>query len=824
MLALLLALLLPPPTVTAAPAESVVIDGVLDEAAWAGAEPASGFVQFEPTEGVPASNATTVRVLRTPTGLVIGARMDGTQIRTPLSRRDDGGEADQFVVAIDSYDDDRTAYLFGVTAAGVQFDGIVEGNDDDDSWDAVWTSSVRVDATGWTAELSIPYSQLRFSGTSRSWGINFQRVSPATGEESFWAPITRAEASGGLVRLFGQLDGVDGLTPRPVLQVVPYTLTGASRRESETVPGTAATGFEGNLGADLKLGLGSAMILDATVNPDFGQVEADPAELNLGTFETIFQERRPFFTEGTQIFDLTVGGGRDGALLYTRRIGGASPIIAATKLTGRTPGGLSFGALAAATGDDFAPSRTYAAARVKQEFAGQSYIGAGLTAYAAQSDPADGVPSARSLAAAGDWGLRFADERWIFEGSAAGTARSEDGGDGAVGAALYTGLDRTQGYFLPGFGLRLYSDDFRLNDVGRFRQTDVAQLRGGARQLWNQGEPVGPFRRINSGGFVTQTWTLSDGASQGLSVFTFNNAEFQGFQEIGLNVRAGGLGGVNVRETRGLGPVRNLRELGVNLSYESDSRQRVRFEVGVEGGVEEGGGREVGVGGEVEWTASDRVALSLGGGVSSGDGRRAWASNESFFATDAGLFVGAIAGEPGGFADTDLVALDADPAVLAGLVPSTDPLQVSGQAFYAPVFGARDTRQVDLTARAQVIFGPGVSLQLYGQVFAARGQYRDFSLLAAEDDLRPLLAFPKRLDFSLASFTGNAVFRWEYRPGSTLFVVWSQGREDSLFEETLRQGAGPSPFETGSVRQLGDTFDAFPDDVVLVKLNYLLMR
>ena len=822
MLALLLALLLPPPTVTAARAESVVIDGVLDEAGWADASPATGFVQYEPTEGVPAANATSVRVLRTPNGIVIGARMEGTRIRTPLSRRDDGGEADQFIVAIDSYDDGRTAYFFGLTAAGVQFDGLIEGNDDDDSWDAVWASSVRVDATGWTAEMSIPYSQLRFSGTSQSWGINFQRVSPATGEESYWAPITRAESSGGLVRLFGRLDGIAGLTPRPVLQVVPYTLTGGSRRESATAPGTATTGFEGNLGADLKVGLGSAVILDATVNPDFGQVEADPAQLNLGTFETIFEERRPFFTEGTQIFDLRVGNG-DGALLYTRRIGGASPIIAATKLTGRTPGGLSFGALAAATGDDFDPSRTYASARVKQEFAGQSYVGAGLTGFAAQDNLAAGAPSIRSLAAAGDWGYRFADDSWIFEGSAASTARSE-GGDDAYGSALYIGLDRIQGYFLPGFGLRLYTRDFRLNDVGRFRQTDIAQLRGGGRQLWNQGEPVGPFRRVSSGGFLNQTWTLSDGASQGLSVSASSGVELQGFQEIDLNVNASSLGGVDVRETRGLGPVRNLAEVGVDLSFESDSRRRVQFAVGVGAGVQEGGGRDVGFETEVDWTASDRVSFSLGAGLSAANDQRAWAANESFFATDAGLFVGAFADRPGAFTADDLVPLDAEPGLFDGLVTTSDELLVDGAAFYAPLFGSRDTREVDLTARTQLIFGPGLSLQLYGQVFAARGQYRDFSLMAGEDDLRPLSAFPKRRDFSLASFTGNAVFRWEYRPGSTLFVVWSQGREDSLFEETLRQGADASPYDTGSFRQLGDTFDAFPDDVVLVKLTYLIMR
>ena len=820
----LLALSTPPRTVTAAPAGEVAIDGVLDEDAWAAAEVATDFVQFEPTEGAPASERTEVRVLRGADALVIGARMwarDPSQIRTTLSRRDDDGDADAFLVSLDSYDDGRTAYQFGVTAAGVQFDAILEGRRDDESWDAVWASAARVDAQGWTAEIRIPYSQLRFSEASPSWGVQFLRVIPSQGEESYWAPVTRAETGGGLVRLFGRLDGLGGIAPRSVLQVRPYTLAGGSRAEDPDRPGRGVAEPEGNLGADLKLGLGPSLILDATVNPDFGQVEADPAELNLGTFETVFQERRPFFVEGTQIFDLTIGGG-DGSLLYSRRIGGASPIIAATKLTGRTASGLSFGALGSATGRRFDPTRFYLATRLKQELPGQSYVGAGLTAFGARADDDRGLASARSVAAAGDWGLRFAGGSWLFEGTAAAALRAS-GDDTRLGAATYVGLDKIAGYVEPGFGLRLYSADFRLNDVGRFRQTDVAQARAGTRVLWNEGQPVGPFRRVRSGVFGTQTWTLSDQASQGFQAFASTSVETRSFQEFDLSVRVSDLGGVNVRETRGLGPVRNVPFLYVDLDAESDSRRRLRLAGSVGAGVEEGGGQTVNLGAAASWAVSDRFSLDVDAEVGSGTGRRAWAANESVFVRDGGLSIGASAGAPEAFTEADLVGLGSDVGLLDGVAPYA-PAGLLGTPYYLALFGARDTREVDVTTRAQVIFGPSLSLQLYGQLFAARGRYRDFSILAGPDDLRPVDGFPKRRDFSVASFTANAVLRWEYRPGSTLFVVWSQGREDDRFEETLLDGAGPSPFDVGTGRQLFDTFDAFPEDVVLVKLSYLLMR
>ena len=815
------------PTVTAAPAGAgLQIDGVLDEAAWEAAEPATDFVQFEPTEGAPASERTEVRVLRAADGLVVGARMfasDPAQIRRTLSRRDDTGGADAFVVALDSYDDDRTAYVFGVTAAGVRFDGILEGDDEDRSWDAVWSSAVRVGPDGWTAELRIPYSQLRYNEASTSWGVNFQRVIPAAGEESFWSPVTRTEAEAGLVQLFGTLDGVAGLAPRPVLQAIPYTLARGAQTESDEAPGTGTASLGGNVGADLKLGLGSNVILDATVNPDFGQVDADPAQLNLSTFEVAFSERRPFFLEGTQIFDLRVGG-RDGSLLYTRRVGGVSPIIAAAKLTGRTEGGLSFGALGSATGGNFNPGRFYGAGRLKQELPGRSYVGGGLSAFGTRT--AAGEDRALSVAAAADWALRTGG--WVFEGSAVGSARdSDDGRD--LGGAVYLGFDREQGYFTPGFGLRAYSEGLRLNDVGLFRQTDLLSARAGTRYLFNEGRPFGPFRRLRAGVFASQTWRLADRANRGFGFFSFVRADLPGFQSVSFSADVDGLGGLDVREARGLGDVRNVARADGRVSFETDSRRLYQVEVDLGGALGADGGRGVSTGVELRWAVSDRLSLDAEAGLEWSDGVRAWAASEAFLLSGDGLFVGASAVDDddvaGALAADALVPFPGGAGLVDGLAPyDAAPLAVPGTGFYLPLFGLRDTREADATVRAQYIFGPTLSLQLFGQLFGARGRFRDFSVLAGPDDLRPADGFPKRRDFAVSSFTGNAVLRWEYRLGSTLFVVWSQGRRREQFEEALLATAPPSPFETGTGGLLADTFGAYPDNVVLVKLSYLLMR
>jgi hypothetical protein len=819
--ALLAALLsLAPPTLRAGTADAIAVDGVLDEASWATAEVAGGFTQFRPDEGAPATRRTEVRVLRGPDALYVGATMydDPEGIRTTLSRRDNP-EGDFFLVAVDAYGDGRSAYEFAVTASNVQFDAINTG-DEDPSWDAVWTSATRVTSEGWVAELAIPYSQLRFTGSEATWGVNFVRMVRRLEEQTFWVPLTR-EREANFLEDFGRLEGVAEVTPQRVLQALPYSLARTNRTEAST-PGSAQYDLGSEVGADLKVGLASNVVLDVTVNPDFGQVEADPAQLNLSTFEQFFSERRPFFLEGTQVFDLDYASG-DGALLYTRRIGGSGPIIGAAKLTGRTNGGLSFGALGAATGFDFDPSRAYAAARLKQELPRQSYVGLGATAFSAWTESR----SPRSAALAADWGFRLLESRdWLFEGTAATTARDADEDD--LGYALYLGLDKVQGFFKPGFGVRVYSDRFALNDVGRFRQADLISLRGGTQMLWNRGEPVGPFRRLESFVFGTQEWRYTDGTSRGFNGTLRTGGQLLGFQEVGARVEAFGLGGYDVRETRGLDPVANVSGGSLTVDFGTDSRRQFRLYAGLGGALYEDGAtnhsQELGV----DWIAGDRLTLSLEGYLETGANVRAWVTNEGFVETADGLAVGAEAGLPGQLDPATLVPLGLTPEASAALFDGVAPVVGDDEApigFYRPIFGARDTRSASLTTRANLLFSADLSLQLYGQLFSARGRFDDFRLLAGPDDLRPFDAYPRRRDFAFSDFNLNAVLRWEYRPGSSLYVVWAQSRGDSVFEDVLvddRIGRG-SPFGVSTPRQFRDTFGAFPNDTVLIKLSYLFM-
>ncbi len=812
-------------SVAAAPTDgAIAVDGRLDEAAWQAAGVASDFVQFEPDEGAPASFETEVRVLYGAGALYVGAVMhdpEPGQIRRPLSRRDDDGDAAVFVVGIDGYLDRRTAYQFAVTAAGVQLDGAQSGSSTDESWDAVWDSAVRVTPEGWVAELAIPYSMLRFSPSSeQTWGIQFERSIPRRSEEVFWQPVTRDEQGVGVIS--GRLTGLRGITPRQTLQVRPYTLSRARTFESDDRPGSAEATLGADVGADVKVGLASNLILDATINPDFGQVDADPAVLNLSTFEIFFSERRPFFLEGTAIFDYTIDSGRDGRLLYTRRIGADAPIIGAAKLTGRTGGGLSVGGLASVTGAEFSPARFFGAARVKQELSGRSTVGAGLT-YTDAFDAASARGGVRALLGGGDWDIRLGDGTYRWDGAATASVRTAAAGGTAPderGFALYTGLDKIRGNTTWGSGLRVYSDAFRPDDLGRLREVDLIRLGLGGGTFLNGGHPLGPFRRVRVSLSGDQTWSYAERINRGFSGSAGADWEFMNFSELDLGIGFGGLGGLDVRETRGLGPIRNQRTISAGLSYATDSRRQLRLEPGV--GVSFGEDGAVGWDTELEvdWTVSDRVDLSLDAEYGSVDGRLAWAANELLVRTADGYAIGASSGRPD---SDDLVPFDDRgtlDAALAGLPVYDD----RPGTYYLPVFGARDTRQFDLALRTNVTFRPNLSLQLYTQLFAARGRFRDTRLLADADDLRPFDAYPKRRDFSLQSLLSNAVLRWEYRPGSTLFVVWSHTRQGEDDAARFRDEPGASPFATPTLTQLGDTFAIYPENVFLVKLSYLLMR
>jgi hypothetical protein len=314
------------PAVTAVYRDSDVhIDGRLDEAIWATAVPATEFVQGEPIENAPAEQLTDVRVLYDESAIYVGAHMYDTRpssIATQLVRRDEGGAYDYFELSLDSNNDRRTGYRFRVSASGVQrdvflFDDVRE----DDNWDAVWQSAVHRDSTGWSAELRIPLSQLRYnaSDTVQSWGVNFSRRRLVSAEQTYFALESRV--SHGKVSVFGQLDGLHFPRSARRIELRPYALARANTGPAD--PGDPyfdGDEASGRAGLDFRYGLGANYTLDATINPDFGQVEVDPAVVNLTQFEVFFPEKRPFFVEEGQVFDFTLSGRRN-SLFYSRRIG-----------------------------------------------------------------------------------------------------------------------------------------------------------------------------------------------------------------------------------------------------------------------------------------------------------------------------------------------------------------------------------------------------------------------------------------------------------------------------------------------------------------------
>lgn len=356
------------------------IDGELDDPAWVGAPRINDFWQRDPDEGAPPRHQTEFRVLYDDRAVYIGIWClddEPEAIRSMLTRRDESSPSDWIEVAIDSYHDKRTAFVFALNPAGVQRDFLVFNDTQrDDSWDAVWTAAAQVNGIGWTAEFRIPFSQLRFSPeTDQTWGLQVTRTVARDNERTVWAPWPKSSSQ--WVSLFGEVSGIENITPPRRMEILPYAVTGLTMADVDADdPFADEFDPEGNLGLDFEYGLGNNFTLSGTVNPDFGQVEADPSEVNLSANESFFAEKRPFFLEGSDIFAFRLGEGGGGSeqLFYSRRIG-ASPygtrqgiagdvtdvlggysaepnlttIYGATKLSGKTAGGWSIGVLDAVT-------------------------------------------------------------------------------------------------------------------------------------------------------------------------------------------------------------------------------------------------------------------------------------------------------------------------------------------------------------------------------------------------------------------------------------------------------------------------------------------
>ena len=808
---------------------TVRIDGILDEADWQTTPFASDFTQFEPAEGAPATHQTEVRILYGNAALYVGATLHDSEpekILTTLGRRDMATRADWFVVAIDSYYDRKTAYNFAVNAGGLQADGIYTGNrftggggddqgfDFNTSWDAIWDASARRTATGWVVEMRIPYSMLRFSDAGvQRWGINFSRFIPRLSELSEWVMVPRAERSSGTVAQYGTLEGITDIRPHRNVQAIPYSVS-RIRTEEGTEAGTLARDSHIDVGGDVKVGITSNFTLDATINPDFGQVDADPAELNLTAFESFFPERRPFFTEGTQIFNFQLD--RGGSLLYTRRVGSDAPIIGAGKLSGRSGKGLSAGFFGAATGDDFRPQTYYGVGRLRQQIGQLSNVGGMATLVERTADN-----DLRSMAAGMDWDLRFRDNRYGFDGQFSTTYRDVADGDSERGFALAAGLDRQRSVWNLSTGLTMISGGFNPNDLGILRQNNYWNVRGGVSHQVNRGRPFGPFQRGSVLLFAGNSFSFDDGLSNGFFYFYRSDWTTRGFNLIEVNAFADYLfGGYDITETRGLGPRARAREFNIDLSVTSDVRRNwvvgPRLDLELFGD----GGRVYSAGLFGQWDLSSRISLSMDLMAEFEDSLSEWAANEAFAPLGAGWAIAEESRtEPVDVETFVAFANNSDLNAALARRPAYDDLG----RHYVPVFGLRDTRAVDLTVRSNVTLTPKLSIQFYGQLFVARGTYDRFSLLVDRETLVPVDQFPKLYDFSISSFQTNTVLRWEYRPGSSLFVVWSQSRHGADDFDAF-DSAGRSPYNQHSFQQLRDTFDIFPTNVFLLKLNYTFMH
>ncbi|PKP45661.1 MAG: hypothetical protein CVT94_17310 [Bacteroidetes bacterium HGW-Bacteroidetes-11] len=349
-----------------------VADGVIGENEWPDDGWELGFVQQKPLEGQAGTQQTSFKIMYDSDHLYVAFRVHETEpekVSRRLSRRDEM-EGDMVGIQIDSYFDKTTAFFFWVTAAGVKIDGVnVDGNREDMSWDALWTGRTASDSHGWTAEMRIPLSQLRFSyAETHTWGLQVIRYIQRHNEINLWQSIPRDAST--WVSRFGTMEGLRGIEPKRQIELMPYLVASTERyKKEESNPFRTGKSSEISAGFDGKIGITNNMILDFTINPDFGQVEADPSEVNLTAFESYFEEKRPFFVEGRNILSFGVTPGENESssdnLFYSRRIGRAphrdlsdydytdaptnTTILGAFKLTGKTSNGWSVGLLESVT-------------------------------------------------------------------------------------------------------------------------------------------------------------------------------------------------------------------------------------------------------------------------------------------------------------------------------------------------------------------------------------------------------------------------------------------------------------------------------------------
>lgn len=818
------------------------LDARTDDPAWVSAQVIDRFLEYDPNEGRESRFRTEVRVVYDDRYLYVLARMFDPapdSIISLLSRRDVRTSSEQLKLVISSYNDKKTAYEFITNPAGVKRDFYVSNdNNEDPSWDAVWDVATKVDSVGWVAEFRIPFSQMRYPpGDEHTFGLMIVRDIARMGQRDSW-PLYHRNVQG-YVSQAGTLAGIGRLpTPRR-LELMPYSVIKNDTRDFG--PGRAG-GLarydhpnKGTAGLDLKYGLSSNLTLDATINPDFGQVEADPAQLNLTAFESFFEERRPFFLEGAGIFTFNTSCGDIDSgcagLFYSRRIGRspqladlygdptsatATPIAAATKLTGRLANGISVGLLDAVTQrvdgvtpldgvlPSIEPRTNYGVLRLQRDRGdGQGDMGLMFTAVNRSLDPG-GAPHLRDAAYTGGVDLRrrflgndyevrsfvaMSDVRGTPEAIAAlqrnsvhAYQRPDDdvaydptrtvlrGDAERISVSKFGGgITRFQSVY------QRFSPGFESNDIGYQRRADEQLFRNWfALQFQN---PSAFHQRAFFNFNAQERWTTR-GLVLGNGLNQNSHVQLRNFMWVHLGFNYDEfMTAYDDRGARGGPAVRISPNRSFWAGIQSDSRLAVTGSVwwGAWRG-DEGHSWNAYVQPQLDFRVSSRFSASLGFNYQRN------ADDKQFY---------------GSYGDVG-----------------------SDTTHYT--FARLDQTTMGLSTRLNFTATPNLSFQFYGEPFNSNGTYANWKELAdprAEayaDRFKSYKSGAGVFDgFNFRQFRSNTVLRYEYRPGSTLFVVWQQGRSNFL-----------SPSDPGYVtdyrlaRDYDSPFRDHPNNTFLVKWSY----
>lgn len=836
-----------------------VINGILDDEAWKSGTWSDDFTQNEPYNGRPATQRTEFDILFDDNNLYVAIKAYDTSpdsIVNRLTRRDDA-DGDLVGIILDSFHDLRTGFLFGVSSAGVKYDQMFtnDGQNEDSSWDPNWWVQTSINSEGWIAEMKIPFSQVRFEKNSGDvWGLEIARVLYRNNETTFWEHIPRDAP--GLVHLFGELKGLEQIKPRKIFDITPYGVAKTETFQAEPENPFLAKGRSSKLngGIDAKIGVTNNMTMDLTINPDFGQVEADPSEVNLTAYETFFKEKRPFFIEGNNItnFGLGIGDGGIGNdnLFYSRRIGRqpqgdpdlkdgwyakiptSTAILGAAKLTGKTKDGLSVGFVEAVTAEERAeidtvggrihetvePLTNYFVGRIQKDINnGNTLIGGIFTSTNRDLTPnlADYLHKAAYTGGV-DFTQYFKDKSWMFNLNTAfslvqGSKKAIENTQESSARYFqrpdndYAKLD-TNRTSLAGSGGRMEimklnghwnfmsatlwkTPGFETNDLGYIREADqiITVLWAG----YNQWEPKGIYRQFNINSDIFSAYNFGgDWTDAG---YEWNaSMGFKNFWNAwtGGNITTSSLSSGMLRG----GPMMKLPgSTAARLGFSTDSRKKLVFDPNVNG---------------------------------------SWGHENDSRNLYAGIDIS--------YKPTNWLVLTISPA----LTKSFSELQYVAQTEYNGndryIFASIDQKVISASLRINLNLSPNLTFQYWGQPFVASGKYYDHKYIsqpmAERYQDRFVTYSPQQIslgdnqylidenndgindysfdrsDFNVQAFLSNLVIRWEYNPGSSLFLVWSQ----------TRQGYNDSG-NMDFVNDLGDLFnpkDNKPHNVFLIKFSY----